>query len=372
MPVVIDQAGYMSTATWVQNARNGGGTYDPEGYGYPFRIVLHTIEGSANPGMIAGHQFPPHLWYNPATRVIYQTVPLGRSAFALYQAADAPHYTNRARAIQVEIVGFAAETGSWPQQWLDNITEDIIVPICRWVASVGASIDLRQAPAPGVDAMSARVDAPQRMTAAGWAAFNGLCSHRHVPMGDDHWDTGQLDTPRIAAHAALIIAGQLEVMPGRTVPEEDDDDMPIIAVLKQPGDPQDGSMWAVDGLFKRKLSSYAEYEQMLSWNLVRKQPSGAGWVEMNLEQLRRFATVDEWSFAGIPGQVSAALGPQLAALPQPMAAAVAQQVSVAVSHAVGDQLTHSLNDLPQRLAIAIASAFQTPPAQVPPPPVPVG
>lgn len=214
-------AGIVTTAQWVPNARNGGGTYDPENFGYPWRIVLHTIEGSANPAVIAGHPFPPHLWYDPATRKLYQTVPLSRSAFALYQAPDAPHYTNKARALQVEIAGRAAEAGSWPLEWLDNITNDVVVPLCQWVSSfMGASINLAFAPPPGAIPGSASATAPQRVAPGTWALASGLYSHRHVPMGDDHWDTGGLDTPRIAAHAALLIAGQL------FPPPTGEDDMP--------------------------------------------------------------------------------------------------------------------------------------------------
>lgn len=218
----VTREGIIEHAEWVANARNGGGTYDPEGFGYPWRIVLHTIEGSANRSVIANHPYPPHAWYDPPTRRLYQTVPLSRSAFALYQAPDAPHYTNRARALQVELSGRAAETASWPQEWLNNITQDVVVPMCQWVAQYnGASIDLSFAPDPGAIPGSARADAPQRVAPGTWALASGLYSHRHVPMGDDHWDTGGLDTPRIAAHARLLISGLLA-----PATQGDEDDMP--------------------------------------------------------------------------------------------------------------------------------------------------
>lgn len=305
----IDRTGYMAEAQWISNARNGGGTYDPEGFGYPWRIVLHTIEGSSNPGMIAGHQYPPHLWYSPRTRAIYQTVPLSRSGFALYQASTAPHYTNKARALQVEIEGFAAQTGSWPQQWLDNLTNDIVVPICRWVALIGGSINLNDAPAPGAIPNSATANAPQRFTPQQWAVFNGLCSHRHIPMGDDHWDTGALDTPRIAQHAALIIAGGLDTQPGRTVPEEDD--VSIIVQLQEPGDPQHESLWAVDGLLKRRIHSLEEMNRLLTTGAAKKQPDGAPFVSWNINQLRPLATVEEWSFADLPMRIASAVASTL-------------------------------------------------------------
>lgn len=211
--------GLVGHAIWVPNARNGGGTYDPDGWGYPWRVVAHTIEGSASPGMIAGHPYPPHLWYDPATRVLYQTVPLGRSAFALYQAGDAPHYTNKARALQVEIAGHAADTAVWPTEWCDNIAEDVIVPFCEWAAMQGGQIDLLGfIPDPGPIPGSATADAPQRLTPDQWAALRSMCGHRHVPMGDDHWDPGGLDLRRIARHAAIIIGAQLDQL-GDTMPD---------------------------------------------------------------------------------------------------------------------------------------------------------
>lgn len=326
--MTIDAAGYVSTATWVPNARNGGGTYDPEGFGYRWRIVLHTIEGGTSPSVIAAHAYPPHLWYNPATRQLWQTVPLSRSAFALYQDPNAPHYTNRARALQVEIAGYAAQTATWPQQWLDNLTVDVIVPLCRWVASQGGMIDLLDAPDPGPIPNSARPDAPQRLTATRWATGGGLYSHRHVPMGDDHWDTGYLDTPRIAAHAAYLIGGQLDQTPGRIPATEED--VPIIVQLNQPGDPQHMSMWETDGLLKRRLDSMAEVDRLLASGACRKQPNGAGWAVWDMSQLRTAATVDEWSFAGLPD---------------------------AVAGAVAGRLDAMLADLPNRIAMAVRSAL---------------
>ena len=218
--MAIDKAGYVAGATWVQNARNGGGTYDPEGFGYPWRIVLHTIQGSANVRLIEGHHAPPHLWYNPATRQLWQTVPLSRSSFAMWQGNG--HYTNKARAIQIELHGYSEDAESWPQEWLDNITVDLIVPICRWVAAyAGGMIDLSQAPDPGIIANSSLETAPQRMSERVWANFPGLCSHRHVPQNGDRWDTGRLDTPRIARHAAMIIGGLLDTQSGRTSQEDE-------------------------------------------------------------------------------------------------------------------------------------------------------
>ncbi len=218
-------------AQWMANPANAGGTYDTT---YPWRIVLHTIEGSAAPAMIQGHRYPPHLWYQPDTRALYQTVPFDRSAFALEHPAGTPE-TNKARALQVEIGGRAADAGNWPAEWLDNITADVVVPLCQWVAAQGGQIDLADAPDPGAIPGSASPDAPQRMTEAQWRTFRGVCGHRHVP-NNEHWDPGALDLDRIVRHAALTIGGLLAAATSR-----EEDPMPWI------GRAQNGTYLMFDG-----------------------------------------------------------------------------------------------------------------------------
>ena len=200
-------AGYLPGFTWVPNARNGGGTYQTAFYPYPWRICLHTIDGGLSRGSVAGHGVPPHLWYSPARREGYQTIPLSRSSFATWQPPNAPHYTNKARCIQVELEGTAATAGDWPDEWLRNVAEDVLVPICRWVESVGGRIDLGNVAATGAIGGSARANAPQRLTWQQWADFTGVCSHRHVPENGDRWDTGYLDVPRICAIAQELMGG---------------------------------------------------------------------------------------------------------------------------------------------------------------------
>lgn len=209
MTGVIDSYGIVSTAEWVYNSHNGGGTYATD-INYPWRITWHEIQGSANKSVIEGHASPPHLWYAPSTRKLYQTVPLSRSAFALYHASDAPYETNKARTIQIELEGYSDYVANEPDEWLNRIAEDVLVPICQWVAEQGGSIELLNTPGPFAIPGSARADAPQRFTPEQWRDFNGVCCHAHVPMGDDHWDTGAMDIQRISQHAAYIIGGMLE------------------------------------------------------------------------------------------------------------------------------------------------------------------
>lgn len=199
------------SVVWVDNPRNSGGQYQTDWFPYPFRIVLHEIQGGASYGNIARHPYPPHVWYDSTRRILFQTVPLGRSAYALYQSPTAPHYTNKACALQVELTGITEGIANEPQEVLDNIAEDVVVPLCVWADTKNSPIDLSDLPEyPWVIANSAREDAPQRYTVNRWCVTRGMLTHANVPMGDDHWDTGAMNIVWIAQHAALCIGAILE------------------------------------------------------------------------------------------------------------------------------------------------------------------
>lgn len=191
---------------WVTNARNGGGTYGTDFYPYPWRLLMHTMEGWLSEGTAGRHPYPPHLWYSPRTRERFQTVPLDRSAFALYQDNNGEHYTNKACCIQVEIEGWASEASEWPQAWLDYLVDDVVVPIIVTLRTqLGGDINLSNIADIGAIPGSANAYAPQRMLPESeWADFDGLCSHRHVPQ-NDHWDTGGLNLHYVAWRAAKIL-----------------------------------------------------------------------------------------------------------------------------------------------------------------------
>lgn len=198
--------GWIPGYEYVANAKTGG-TFDPEGEGYPWAIVLHSIEseGLGNPG---GHPYPPHLWYNRKTRQKIQTINCFYSAYALYQSPIAPYYTNRARRLQCEISGYAAEAADWTTEEKRGIAENVVVPFVRFVRAQRADVDLSDAGVylPGPIPGSASENAPQRLSPAVWAFGPiGLVGHRHVPMGDDHWDAGGLNLREVAQYAKEIL-----------------------------------------------------------------------------------------------------------------------------------------------------------------------
>lgn len=204
--------GWLPGFEQVYNPRTGG-TYDPEGEGYPWRFVGHSTE-SRNMPDVANHPYPPQLWLCYETGQKIQTINLLRSAYALWQSPTAPYYTNRARAVQCEFVGYAEESSSWSDDKLHWFAENAIVEFVRFVRVQGSDVDLVTVPPLGVVSMSATADAPQRLDPRVWAFGPiGYVTHRNVPMGDDHWD--MMAPPEKMLRFARQILGEA---PDSTIP----------------------------------------------------------------------------------------------------------------------------------------------------------
>jgi hypothetical protein len=94
-----------------------------------------------------------------------------------------------ARCVQIEIVGFAAQTPTWAPEKLAFIRDVVrgiedLVPIPH--RPIAASLD-----ASGVGATPAN-----RMSVREWNRFSGWCGHQHVPS-ETHWDPGAIDIAAI-------------------------------------------------------------------------------------------------------------------------------------------------------------------------------
>lgn len=187
-----------------------GGTYLTN---VPWRFVAHTTEVipsslAGAKAMAARHPHPPHLWAWPQRGWLGQTVPLDRSAAALVQPDSAPaQRTNKARAIQVEIIGNAAETPNWPKDWWEWLGSDVLAP----VIAAGYLIDL-DAIAPLISYPASYGATDFRFTWDEWLDFSGLCAHLNVP-GNLHGDIGAGRLDLVAASAARTIDPQEDDMP---------------------------------------------------------------------------------------------------------------------------------------------------------------
>jgi hypothetical protein len=139
--------------------------------------VHHTTEGTTAEGAIAAYRRTgswPHFTveWDGSRLVIYQHVPLSQASFAL-RHVYVPE-TNRARAVQIEHVGFARDTASWPEGRYREIAK-----LCRWIES--------QTGCPPTASVS--FSRPSRLSPDGFVRYSGHCGHMHVP-GNDHTDPG--------------------------------------------------------------------------------------------------------------------------------------------------------------------------------------
>lgn len=178
--------------TWTPIEGRAGGSYVATNA--PWRLVLHSTEGDTIASAVAAYRAagtPPHATVDPLRRQIADHVGLERSAYALRNKAGGVE-TGRLRCIQVEIVGRAAAMHNLPADALAWLGSAVLRPILalrpittdhpRFVGTEAGTI--------------ATETAPQRMSAAAWAAFGGICGHQHVPE-NNHWDPGRLDVDAI-------------------------------------------------------------------------------------------------------------------------------------------------------------------------------
>jgi hypothetical protein len=171
---------------WLPTAnRRPASVNGPQFIPLPWRGVLHTTEGGTLTGALAtldANRSWPNVTIDPDHLSITQHYPLSRGARAL---TDSGTPQNAARAIQIEIVGFAAESPDWAPERLAFIREvmrqlEAVVPIPRTTSRNF----LNQA---GVNTTPSN-----RMSIDEWRRFSGWCGHQHVP-GNNHWDPGAID-----------------------------------------------------------------------------------------------------------------------------------------------------------------------------------
>lgn len=191
-------------------SNHGGGSYVGDD---PWRITLHTTEGSSIAGAVAAyekHGVPPHGTVDPRTRRRVQHIPLNRSAYALKNIGGGVE-TNRIHNVQFEIVWFAKDGPLMPDDMLRWLGEEVIAPV-RALVPVSLVCPQFVGPESGTIASAS---ARQRFTHDAWRRFNGVCGHQHVPE-NDHWDPGRLDVPAILRYAS-------GTTPAPPTPEEDED-----------------------------------------------------------------------------------------------------------------------------------------------------
>lgn len=150
----------------------------------PPKLVWHTTEGSSIESAVGEyrpHNSWPHFTLDPSTGRLVQHVPLDRAARALEHRTGTVE-TNRAHAIQVELVGIAKQSQDWSAARYANIAA-----LARKIeAAVGV---------PRRAFVTFSRDG-QRLSDAAWMSGSGHCGHQHVPH-NSHTDPGALRIDRI-------------------------------------------------------------------------------------------------------------------------------------------------------------------------------
>lgn len=159
---------------------------------YPWRGVLHTTEGATYTGArqaYIANKSAPHftVTFEGGIFRARQHIPLNKAAKALRNLSGGVE-TNRVRCIQIEIVGYAANSGAFPGPYLDQLGY-----LMRWIEA-NTTIK-REAPTfygQDADFTLATANARQRFSNDQWLHFNGWCGHQHVPE-NTHWDPGAIN-----------------------------------------------------------------------------------------------------------------------------------------------------------------------------------
>jgi peptidoglycan hydrolase-like protein with peptidoglycan-binding domain len=175
--------------------------------GYAWKVILHTTESPY--GSIEGVRalfqskpcYCPQFTIDPGgSRRRMQHIPWTWSGAALRSGRGGLE-TNRARTIQVEIVGYANDAAGW--------SDDVLWQIADFVADLikdGAPINLDNVTGPDYQGTVAIESSPYRLQGDRWRHFDGLGGHIDAPF-QDHYDPYRLDKGKIAGLAKEILAG---------------------------------------------------------------------------------------------------------------------------------------------------------------------
>ena len=147
------------------------------------KLCWHSTEGSTIEGAISAYRAKrsaPHFTIDPGRDRIVQHISVFKAGRALQHPAGTPE-TNRARTIQVEIVGFASQ-----MQQLSGGQLKSLARLARWIE--------RNAGVPStcsVDFVRFPSGVPKRLQGPRWLDYSGHHGHMHVPS-NDHEDPGAL------------------------------------------------------------------------------------------------------------------------------------------------------------------------------------
>lgn len=171
--------------------RDDGDSHDAGPFvGGPARGVLHTTEGTtfagARSAFVTNNSWPHFTVTIEGDRFhVYQHLSTSVSARSLEHRPGTVE-TNHQSAIQIEIVGYAAQSPGFSQAYLDGIAR-----LMRWIET-----DSGVTRTSGVAFVAPGSET--RLTDAQWLAYAGWCGHQHVP-NNSHEDPGAIDIAHLLA-----------------------------------------------------------------------------------------------------------------------------------------------------------------------------
>lgn len=150
------------------------------------KFVVHTAEGKdldTIVNVLREKRAAPHfiLGVDHGKRQLVQCMPIDRGARALMHTF--PAETNRANAIQVELLEYAKNAQHW-----DSLLYHYLHLLWLWCHRHGGVPMEAHHPFYGQPGY-------HRLSPGGWVRASGLVGHCHCP-GNDHWDPGNMNTER--------------------------------------------------------------------------------------------------------------------------------------------------------------------------------
>lgn len=239
-----------------------GGPYDETGHP---KVCVHTTEGTTLAGAEAAYRsYPPHLGYDPLRRVRHQYIPLNKCSYAFRNGETDDEYI-----VQVEVVGFAAKTHSWPTVAYANFAEDVAKPLEQLLGVPRQHLRFYRS---NEGIVLATRNSPIRLRPSQLRSYAGWMGHQHAPgladdgsllkFGDEHWDPG----------------GFLMDLVFDFMPTKKGEDMLLLAREKG-----EEAVFVGNGVTRRHVRSTAELENLQFW--MRKSGHDDAVHEFNKDTL---------------------------------------------------------------------------------------
>lgn len=183
-------------AEWVP-APSGGSNWLVDA---PDKLLLHTTEGATIEGAISAYRSHggwPHLTVDPLTKRICEHITYNRSASALYNGPQPMEPNRTERVFQVEIVGRAANTHTYSDDWYRWLAIAVIRPLAEMLGIPKRCTRFYGA----MDGTIAVENWPGRLHNDRFPSYSGILGHQNVGDGNDHWDPGKLNQDKLLAYA---------------------------------------------------------------------------------------------------------------------------------------------------------------------------